>query len=188
MIPQDFGHNLVKGLRVIGDTSGGNGAYKDSGSRSLSIDPLLHSGLMHFLVEKWDDVRKHNEPGVCTHTRPTAVQSAVKMGDQFLCVTLAHNRFCFCKGSSHVSNSVYMVVDQFNYRFHQKCHDFECRHFRSPEFAIPDWLLESTEETTFWEDLASLPLSTSHNGPSKACHDGALAKVAQQCNEEQPAS
>lgn len=106
---------------------------------------MLHNGLLQFLVDTWDSVRKHNECGL-VGGRPTTVQSAVKMTEQFLCVTLANNRFCFCKNSSHMSNSVYMVVDHTRKVFHQKCHDSDCRHFRSPEFAIPDWLLETEEE------------------------------------------
>merc|ERR1711971_92604 len=54
---------------------------------------------------------------------------------------MGHNRFCFCKGSSHKSNSIYIVINPRRCVFYQKCHDIDCRGFRSEKIPIPKDLL-----------------------------------------------
>mmetsp|Transcript_45499 Transcript_45499/g.131288 ORF Transcript_45499/g.131288 Transcript_45499/m.131288 type:complete len:217 (-) Transcript_45499:46-696(-) len=94
---------------------------------------------MRHLVRAWDDMRWANEPGV--RAPPTGVASVVQLGDnpRMLAVTLKNNRFCFCKGASHKSNAVYLVVDRDAGCFYQKCHDKgDCGpYFRSPPWPIP---------------------------------------------------
>lgn len=98
--------------------------------------------LFDFLIGHWDQVRSTLEPGTPTNT--TRVQSGVLIGEgRYLCLTLAHNRFCLRKGASHKSNSIYFVVDLFRRIFYQKCHDVvDCgRDIHSEEYALPEHLL-----------------------------------------------
>jgi hypothetical protein len=77
------------------------------------------------------------------------VQSVVEIGESenYVVATLAHNRFCFCKGACHKSNHVYLVIDCKQSTVHQKCHDIDCRGFRSAAYGIPENLV------TQWEEL-----------------------------------
>ena len=110
LIPEGFGHMDAKSLRV---RRAGPAVVRDSEGKVQVIqqDPLLN-----FLVRTWDGVRAEEEHGPFP---PTLVQSCVEMDRRFLTVTLSNNRFCRCKGSSHVSNHVYMVVDMERRSFYQ---------------------------------------------------------------------
>ncbi|CAE7813304.1 primpol [Symbiodinium sp. CCMP2456] len=137
LIPEGFGHMDAKSLRV---RRANPAVVRDSEGKVQVIqqDPLLN-----FLVRTWDGVRAEEEQGPFP---PTLVQSCVEMDRRFLTVTLSNNRFCRCKGSSHISNHVYMVVDMERRSFYQKCFDPDCRGFQSPEHAIPPWILETAQE------------------------------------------
>jgi len=121
--------------------------------------------LFDFLCCHWDRTRAHHELGL--HLDKTRVQSSVLVGDgRYLCVTLACNRFCFRKGASHKSNSIYLVVDLCRRVFYQKCHDVaDCgRNFRSDECYVPADLLplhasEKEEEEDGPKELAQAALS-----------------------------
>lgn len=106
--------------------------------------------LFDFLVQTWDKTRQKNEPDAAklanSSERKTRVQSCIKLGDDdnsFLAVSLVHNRFCFCKGASHKSNGIYLVVDISRQLFWQKCHDVDCHNFRSDTEALPAGLLHT---------------------------------------------
>eukprot|EP00927_Polykrikos_kofoidii_P070609 TRINITY_DN67023_c0_g1_i1.p1 TRINITY_DN67023_c0_g1~~TRINITY_DN67023_c0_g1_i1.p1 ORF type:complete len:684 (-),score=121.82 TRINITY_DN67023_c0_g1_i1:143-2194(-) len=151
VIPEGYGHAAAKVTRLrIGGGASGGGCRSTSTSAACYDRPIAHSGLMQFLVEVWDGVRKGNEVSGSTAKvnfwRPTTVSSAVEVSSRFLAVTLEHNRFCFCKGASHKSNNIYLVVDRVCRTFHQKCHDASCRHFMSPTFEVPSVLLEDEED------------------------------------------
>lgn len=124
-------------------------ARSTSGASSRTVR-ALESGLMQFLVEHWDGIRQANE--LKFSACPTFVQSTAEMG-RFLVVTLSNNHFCFCKGASHASNHIYLVVNTDQCTFRQKCHDPECKHFASPPFDVPSYLLESKAEEDFWESV-----------------------------------
>jgi len=143
MIPPDYGHAAGKVQRVL---PLGRAPRAAAGQRPAAVQPQ-QSGLLQHLIEAWDGVRKLNERSAgSSAARPTTIQSAAEMDRRFMTVTLENNRFCFCKGASHVSNHVYLVVDRERGSFHQKCFDIDCRHFCSPPFPIPAWLLEEEAE------------------------------------------
>ena len=76
-----------------------------------------------------------------------AVTSLTKWNQgRFLTLVLPFNKFCMCKGTSHVSNSVYLVVAVGEGLFVQKCFDDKCRHFRSCAFNVPGELLTEARE------------------------------------------
>lgn len=108
---------------------------------------MEHSGLAAFLIDTWDRVRRDHEPlGKSTPLRQTSIGASVEIDERFLTVTLAHNRFCFCKGSSHISNNIYLVVDKEGKTFKQKCFDPDCKYYSSPVFPVPPMLLECDDD------------------------------------------
>jgi hypothetical protein len=94
-------------------------------------DPLLNH-----LMLSWDDVRSKNDH-FFEKALPTGIDRVVDFGDRLRTVTLSNNRFCFCKGSSHKSNHIYLVVDKTERTYVQKCYDPDCRGFESIKFDIP---------------------------------------------------
>ena len=113
---------------MIGRGSGARGGLcGNSGVNVVGASgcPELSDGLLRHLLATWDCVRELNEP-VRPQRAPqlprAQVTSVVKLGG-FLSISLAHNRFCFCKGASHKSNGIYLVVDEAARTFYQKCHD-----------------------------------------------------------------
>jgi len=81
--------------------------------------------------------------------------------------------------------TAFSVVDQRNGKFHQKCHDFDCKHFRSPEFAIPPCLIESDDEEDPCDASGNLPsaphlevtagsIGCDEVGPVEDCRSAAL--------------
>eukprot|EP00928_Gymnodinium_smaydae_P036653 TRINITY_DN25596_c0_g2_i1.p1 TRINITY_DN25596_c0_g2~~TRINITY_DN25596_c0_g2_i1.p1 ORF type:complete len:890 (+),score=82.86 TRINITY_DN25596_c0_g2_i1:144-2813(+) len=122
------------------------------GVRSSCMHVALQTGcpwfeLFEYLVSHWDTVRSERE-NITTQSK-TRVQSSVLVGNgRYLCVTLANNRFCYRKGCSHKSNSIYIVVDVVRSVFYQKCHDVaDCgRDFRSEESALPRGLISAESD------------------------------------------
>lgn len=47
------------------------------------------------------------------------------------------NRFCHRILRQHKSNHIYIVVELLRMVYSQRCHDYECAHYRSNEFALP---------------------------------------------------
>lgn len=114
---------------------------------------------LQHLVESWDATRlEHETLTSMSVRRATSVQSIVRLGeaDMFMVVSLAHNRFCHRKGSSHKSNGVYLVVDYCRRVFYQKCHDVDCHGFRSVEHCIPDHFFDDTSQAGRMIDAAAV--------------------------------
>jgi len=141
------------------DTRPEEGAAHSEGTRGNFVRVTVqqdspYCNLFEFLVGYWDQTRSEKESG--GPTNKTRVQSSVLLGSgRYLCVTLQHNRFCFCKGASHKANSIYFVVDLFRRVYYQKCHDVvDCgRDFRSEENGMPGHLLHLCLE----EDPCEIP-------------------------------
>ena len=94
------------------------------------------AGMLEVLVRTWDDVRSEYEPG---HAKTAVLGSRLRWMShdrRYLCVSLCNNRFCLCKGASHKSNNIYLVVHMPRAIWYQKCHDVECRAFKSMEFSL----------------------------------------------------
>lgn len=55
-------------------------------------------------------------------------------------------RYCNNKGAQHRSNGVYYIVDLRGGYFYQKCHDPECRAYRSALMPLPEDVAASINE------------------------------------------
>lgn len=151
LIPADFGHVAFMATRPVGAAAGGGlagGSSDRASGRPVDVGSISGELLRH-LIDSWDRVRWANENVAAGRTAPTRVASCVRAGDdgRFLLITLLNNRFCFCKGKSHRSNSIFLVVDAETSSFYQKCHDrSDCGpHFKSPSFEIPGELCPRKE-------------------------------------------
>eukprot|EP00927_Polykrikos_kofoidii_P061207 TRINITY_DN56073_c0_g1_i1.p1 TRINITY_DN56073_c0_g1~~TRINITY_DN56073_c0_g1_i1.p1 ORF type:complete len:857 (+),score=139.13 TRINITY_DN56073_c0_g1_i1:85-2655(+) len=110
--------------------------------------PAGRDFLFKGLVDVWDQVRRQYEQGPAFSAPPTVIQKCLDMGGDgnMFVVSLTHNRFCMCKGGSHQSNGVYLVVNVNRGTFYQKCHDIDCRGFRSDEISLPSGALSCLKE------------------------------------------
>uniref|UniRef100_A0A0G4HHA7 DNA-directed primase/polymerase protein n=1 Tax=Chromera velia CCMP2878 TaxID=1169474 RepID=A0A0G4HHA7_9ALVE len=80
-----------------------------------------------------------------------------KRQPQTVLVTIANNRLCLCKGAPHKSNAVFLVVSGEGEggdgdgdgdccsHFYQKCHDPDCKGYRSSHFLLVDAPPESVD-------------------------------------------
>ena len=152
LIPMDHQHYPSAAWRPYRNCDGG------AESKYFAADPVHHE-LLQYLLMMWDEVRQANEPPeLFAHAGPTRVQSCMTVGDdqRLLNIKLLNNRFCFRKGASHKSNSIFLVVDQDKHVFHQKCYDrADCGGRSSPDIQIPDILCEDSEDRELWDLLSS---------------------------------
>jgi len=141
LIPPDWCHRQLS-TRKSDDSHPARGSVPGAFEKGMVC--ATPSWLLHHLVETWDQVRTFHEHASFSTSGPTRVQSVVGRGDgdRYLAAKLARNRFCFCKGASHKSNQIYLVVDCARNCFYQKCHDIDCQGFRSDEFPLPKQLQE----------------------------------------------
>ena len=102
------------------------------------LKKLSYCDGMQALVQQvcgdWDQIRRQHE-----HAAPLqrgCGGQVRKVAGQYLVVSPYRNRFCLCKGASHRSNNIYLVVDCFRHVYYQKCHDAACDRFRSAEFPL----------------------------------------------------
>ncbi|KAK8727815.1 hypothetical protein OTU49_009470 [Cherax quadricarinatus] len=65
---------------------------------------------------------------------------------EVLVYEIAQNRFCYNIGREHKSNRVMYVVNLKNATYYQKCHDPDCKGFRSRLWSLP-------ESTVFWQSM-----------------------------------
>lgn len=61
---------------------------------------------------------------------------------------IGDNRWCGNIKRQHKSNHIYYIADLKFSHIYQKCHDFECTHYRSPETPIPSEINPILEKTT----------------------------------------
>mmetsp|Transcript_18461 Transcript_18461/g.39485 ORF Transcript_18461/g.39485 Transcript_18461/m.39485 type:complete len:517 (-) Transcript_18461:1403-2953(-) len=143
LIPEDFAHAALIATRpsISSSTTDRKEGGKQEQGRPIDIGSVP-SDLLDHLIDTWDGLRWAQEK-VTGGRRPTRVASILRVGEDghksLLLVTLQNNRFCLCKGASHRSNSIFLVVDQEAGVFHQKCHDrADCGlHYKSPPFELP---------------------------------------------------
>eukprot|EP00928_Gymnodinium_smaydae_P027843 TRINITY_DN213_c0_g1_i1.p1 TRINITY_DN213_c0_g1~~TRINITY_DN213_c0_g1_i1.p1 ORF type:complete len:770 (+),score=118.16 TRINITY_DN213_c0_g1_i1:41-2311(+) len=129
------------------------------GLRRSEVEISISKDLANHLVSEWDAARSQNE-SLTSYRQETIVQKCIEIEDDSLVVALTNNRFCFHKGASHKSNGVYLVVDRRRGTFHQKCHDPDCRSFRSQPFSLPcDLAAQLWPQLALTQPASPLPAS-----------------------------
>jgi hypothetical protein len=62
-----------------------------------------------------------------------------------ICYALQNYRYCHRIGRHHTSNGVYFVVQFSENGFYQKCHDPDCRSYRSPLIPLPHFVVDYSQ-------------------------------------------
>lgn len=65
---------------------------------------------------------------------------------EIIVYNIVRYRFCHNIGREHKSNNIFYVVHLKTASYYQKCHDPDCRDFRSPSWPLP-------KSTVFWQDM-----------------------------------
>ncbi|EGF82076.1 hypothetical protein BATDEDRAFT_87146 [Batrachochytrium dendrobatidis JAM81] len=65
---------------------------------------------------------------------------------------ISNNRYCHNIGREHQSNGVYYVFDLATFVYFQRCHDPDCRHYRSKELPYPIELHPFIDTNVFMDD------------------------------------
>ena len=149
LVPEDAGHATVGRPRRCSAVGQVQSVPQGFPTVAPCEDTLL-AGVLEVLVRAWDAVRSEYEPG---HARMGVLGSRLRWMSRdrrYCCVSLRNNRFCLCKGASHLSNHVYLVVNVSRAIWYQKCHDADCGAFKSMEFSFPPHasLLPSVEPSS----------------------------------------
>ncbi|XP_021164818.2 DNA-directed primase/polymerase protein [Fundulus heteroclitus] len=110
---------------------------------------------------------------VLTLVRKDGVQGSIRRwsyfaADQLLVYDIANYRWCENVGRFHKSNNVMIVVDLKVEVWYQKCHDPDCRNFRSSSFPLPQEICVSYILSLDEEDQAYLMDDTGNFEPSQA--------------------
>ncbi|XP_061627735.1 DNA-directed primase/polymerase protein [Phyllopteryx taeniolatus] len=103
--------------------------------QGLSSDPGSRSGCLTSPHREVDDF-------VLTVVRRDAIQGSIRRwnyfaAEQLLVYDIAKYRWCDNVGRFHKSNNIMIVVDLKEEVWYQKCHDPECRNFRSSSYPLP---------------------------------------------------
>ncbi|XP_008409909.1 DNA-directed primase/polymerase protein isoform X2 [Poecilia reticulata] len=88
--------------------------------------------------------------------------------DQLLVYDIAKYRWCENVSRFHKSNNIMIVVDLKEEVWYQKCHDPDCRNFRSSSFPLPQEICVRYILTLDEEDQAYLMDDTGNIEPSQA--------------------
>ncbi|KAK5602134.1 hypothetical protein CRENBAI_016135 [Crenichthys baileyi] len=110
---------------------------------------------------------------VLTLVRKDGLQGSIRRwscfaAEQLLVYDIAKYRWCENVGRFHKSNNVMIVVDLKEEVWYQKCHDPDCRNFRSSSFPLPQEICVSYILTLDEEDQAYLMDDTGNILPSQA--------------------
>jgi len=141
LIPEGYRHADVPQVAFKRPRTSASGISTVEEQDELGPDSL--NAIYKHMADSWDEFRSCNEPEAARLAAPTIVRSVKVMDDKFQAVTLGNNRYCLCKGGSHKSNSIYLVLDLVNRTYHQKCFDPDCKWYRGPPFNIPDSCFEA---------------------------------------------
>ncbi|XP_070710407.1 DNA-directed primase/polymerase protein [Pempheris klunzingeri] len=88
--------------------------------------------------------------------------------EQLLVYDIAKYRWCENVGRFHKSNNIMIVVDLKEEMWYQKCHDPECKNFRSSSYPLPQEICISYIMTLDEEDQAYLMDEAGNIEPSQA--------------------
>jgi hypothetical protein len=73
------------------------------------------------------------------------IRSWMTVDDGVILYNIKDNRYCGNIGREHRSNGVFYVVDLHQKVWYQKCHDPECRSYRSPLFPLPPCICDTVD-------------------------------------------
>ncbi|KAF7666240.1 hypothetical protein LDENG_00112840 [Lucifuga dentata] len=110
---------------------------------------------------------------VLTVVKKDGVQGSIRRwnyfaSEQLLVYDIAKYRWCENVGRFHKSNNIMIVVDLKEEVWYQKCHDPECRNFRSSSYPLPQEICLSYIMTMDEEDQAYLMDDAGNIEPSQA--------------------
>lgn len=109
---------------------------------------------------------------VLTLVRKDGVQGGIRRwsyfaAEQLLLYDISKYRWCKNVGRFHKSNNIMIVVDLKEEVWYQKCHDPDCRNFRSSSFPLPQEICVSYILTLDEEDQAYLMDDSGNIEPSQ---------------------
>ncbi|XP_019718044.1 DNA-directed primase/polymerase protein isoform X1 [Hippocampus comes] len=115
---------------------------------------------------------------VLTVVRRDAVQGSIRRwnyfaAQQLLVYDIAKYRWCDNVGRFHKSNNIMIVVDLKEEVWYQKCHDPECRNFRSSSYPLPQEMCISYIMMQDEEDQAFVMDEEGNIEPSQAPKEAA---------------
>lgn len=121
---------------------------------------------------------------VLTVVRKDGIQGSLRRwnyfaAEQLLVYDIAKNRWCENVGRFHKSNNIMIVVDLKEEVWYQKCHDPDCRNFRSPSYPLPQEIcisyiltLDEEDQVYLMDDAGNIESSQKHKpmGPQSTVH------------------
>lgn len=110
---------------------------------------------------------------VLTVAKKDGIQGSIRRwnyfaAEQLLVYDIAKYRWCENVKRFHKSNNIMIVVDLKDEVWYQKCHDPDCRHFRSSSYPLPQEICVSYILTLDEEDQAYLMDDAGNIEPSQA--------------------
>ncbi|KAI4383136.1 hypothetical protein MLD38_009012 [Melastoma candidum] len=136
-------------------------------SRGFGSNTFNSNSLVYYIGKSLFPTLDHFVESVAsTGTTPGKIQSWYWFSEHELLVyTMSRNRFCERIGREHKSNHVIYVFDLKRAIYYQKCHDPDCRGYRSPSRLIPDSVLP--DQTSY---LDSAPMTLAANSTDIVDH------------------
>nr|XP_019955886.1 PREDICTED: DNA-directed primase/polymerase protein [Paralichthys olivaceus] len=122
---------------------------------------------------------------VLTLVRKDGIQGSIRrwnyfVAEQLLVYDIVKYRWCENVGTFHKSNNIMIVVDLKEEVWYQKCHDPDCRNFRSSSYPLPQEICVSYIMTLDDEDQAYIMDDAGNIEPTQAQQRTA-------CPQEEPA-
>ncbi|CAN9510349.1 unnamed protein product [Ophioblennius macclurei] len=121
---------------------------------------------------------------VLTVVRKDGIQGCVRRwnyfpAEQLLVYDIAQYRWCENVGRFHKSNNIMIVVDLREEVWYQKCHDPECRNFRSSSYPLPQEIcvsyimsLDEEDQAYLMDDAGNIePSQTTNQNTPNMCGD-----------------
>ncbi|XP_062244460.1 DNA-directed primase/polymerase protein isoform X2 [Platichthys flesus] len=126
---------------------------------------------------------------VSTLVRKDGIQGSIRrwnyfVTEQLLVYDIVKYRWCENVGTFHKSNNIMIVVDLKEEVWYQKCHDPDCRNFRSSSYPLPQEICVSYIMKLDDEDQAYLMDDAGNIEPSQAPH---RTQQGTACPQEEPA-
>ncbi|XP_029287277.1 DNA-directed primase/polymerase protein isoform X2 [Cottoperca gobio] len=160
---------------------------KTSGSprqQESATDPGLLSGYLSSPYQEVDNF-------VLTVVTKDGVHGSIRRwnyfaAEQLVVYDIAKYRWCENVKRFHKSNNVMIVVDLKEEAWYQKCHDPECRNFRSSSYPLPQEIcvsyimtLDEEDQAYLMDDAGNIELSQASNPPpqSRVCPEEESADV-----------